>query len=85
MFASSVSGWLVLIGLAWLSHAGGQSLITYALAQLSASFSSVTLLLQPVLASLFAWVLLQERLDLWQVLGGGLVLIGIFLARKSAR
>ncbi|HSO72762.1 MAG TPA: DMT family transporter [Thermodesulfobacteriota bacterium] len=85
IFAASASGWLVLVGLAWLSHAGGQSLITYALAHLPASFSSVTLLLQPVLAGLFAWVLLHESLGPWQVLGGLLVLVGIFLARKSAR
>jgi drug/metabolite transporter (DMT)-like permease len=63
----------------------GQSLITYALAHLPASFSSVTLLLQPVLAALFAWILLHEGQGPWQVLGGLLVLVGIFLARRSAR
>ena len=85
MFPASTSGWLVLVGLAWVSHIGGQSLITYALAHLPASFSSVTLLLQPVLAALFAWVLLHEVLGPWQVLGGLLVLTGILLARKSSR
>jgi len=85
MFAASASGWLVLVGLAWISHIGGQSLITYALAHLPASFSSVTLLLQPVLAALFAWLLLQEGLGPWQVLGGLLVLAGIFLARRASR
>jgi len=85
MFAASASGWLVLVWLAWISHIGGQSLITYALAHLPASFSSVTLLLQPVLAALFAWVLLHEGLGPWQFLGGLLVLMGIFLARKAAR
>jgi drug/metabolite transporter (DMT)-like permease len=85
MFAVSASGWLVLTGLALVSHIAGQSLITYALAHLPASFSSVTLLLQPVLAALFAWVLLHEGLGPWQVLGGLLVLMGIFLARRSAR
>ena len=83
--AFSASGWLVLIGLALVSHIAGQGLITYALAHLPASFSSVTLLLQPVLAALFAWVLLHESLGPWQVLGGLLVLMGIFLARRSAR
>ena len=34
-----------------------------------------------VLATLFAWVLLHEGLGPWQVLGGLLVLMGIFLAR----
>ena len=85
MAASSASGWLVLIGLAGVSQVAGQGLITHALAHLPASFSSVTLLLQPVLAAFFAWILLREGLGLWQVLGGLLVLAGILLARISAR
>jgi drug/metabolite transporter (DMT)-like permease len=80
----SASGWLVLIGLALVSQVAGQGLITYALAHLPAAFSSVTLLLQPVFAALFAWVLLREGLGLWQAAGGLLVLIGIFLARRAS-
>lgn len=79
----SLSGWLVLGGLALISHVAGQGLITYALAHLPAAFSSVTLLLQPVLAALFAWVLLVEPIGPWQLGGGLLVLAGIFLARKT--
>jgi drug/metabolite transporter (DMT)-like permease len=78
----SASGWLVLIGLALLSQVAGQGLITYALAHLPAAFSSVTLLLQPVFAALLAWMLLAETLGTGQALGGLLVLLGIFLARK---
>jgi drug/metabolite transporter (DMT)-like permease len=80
----SASGWLVLIGLALVSHVAGQGLITYALAHLPAAFSSVTLLLQPVFAALLAWMLLAETLGTGQALGGLLVLLGIFLARKSS-
>ena len=83
-FPGSPWGWLVLLGLALISHVGGQGLITYALAHLPAAFSSVTLLLQPVFAALLAWVLLSEALSLGQALGGLLVLSGIFLARRSA-
>jgi drug/metabolite transporter (DMT)-like permease len=82
-FAFSLSGWLILAGLALVSHIAGQGLITYALAHLPAAFSSVTLLLQPVLAALFAWILLAERIGPCQLLGGLLVLAGIFLARRS--
>lgn len=83
-FPFSTSGWLVLIGLALVSQVAGQGLITYALAHLPAAFSSVTLLLQPVFAALFAWVLLREGLRIGQAAGGLLVLFGIFLARRSA-
>src|SRR5690606_3837806 len=62
----TIAGWAVLFGLSWLSQAAGQSLITYALAWLPVTFSSLTLLMQPVIASLLAWALLGEALTLWQ-------------------
>lgn len=76
-------GWLKLLGLAWISHAGGQGLIAYALAQLPAAFSAVGLLLQPVIAALFAWLLLSESLSALQCAGGAVVLIGIYLAHRG--
>jgi drug/metabolite transporter (DMT)-like permease len=75
-------GWLVLIALGLVSHLGGQTLITYALGHLSAAFSSLNLLLQPVIAALLAWVLLKERLTLGQWAGGIVVLCGIALAGR---
>ena len=80
-----IRGWLVLLGLALISHAGGQGLIAFALAHLPAAFSSVSLLVQPVLATVFAWLLLSEALSPIQALGGALVLAGIFLARQASR
>ncbi len=78
-------GWLVLLGLAWLIHIGGQGLIAYALAHLPAPFSSVTLLVQPVTAAIFAWILLREGLGPWQAIGGTIVLAGIFVSRQGSR
>ncbi|HTQ76731.1 MAG TPA: DMT family transporter [Burkholderiales bacterium] len=77
-------GWLKLLGLAWISHAGGQGLIALALAQLPAAFSSVGLLLQPVMAAALAWLLLGEPLAPLQVAGGAVVLAGIYLARRGS-
>ncbi len=85
LFATSLSGWAVLLGLGLFSHAGGQGLITFALAHLPASFSSVTLLLQPVLSAVFAWLLLNEALTPGQMLGGLVVLTGIFLAWRASQ
>jgi drug/metabolite transporter (DMT)-like permease len=48
----SMRGWWVLISLALLSHVAGQGLIAWALAHLSAAFSAVGLLVQPVAAAL---------------------------------
>ena len=77
-------GWLKLLGLAWISHSAGQGLIAYALAHLPAAFSSVSLLFQPVMAAVFAWLLLGEPLVALQIAGGVVVLVGIYLARRGS-
>ncbi|UEM02634.1 DMT family transporter [Skermanella rosea] len=85
LIAPSLYGWLVLAGLGVISHAGGQSLIAYALAHLPPAFSSVSLLLQPAAAGVFAWILLGEPLSAWQAAGAAIVLAGIFIARRGSR
>lgn len=85
LIATSVGGWAVLLGLALFSHAGGQSLIAYALAHLPAAFSSVSLLVQPAAAAVLAWVLLGEPLGPMQAVGAAIVLTGIMLARRGSR
>jgi drug/metabolite transporter (DMT)-like permease len=76
-------GWVILLGLSWISQVAGQSLITYALAWLPAAFSSLTLLIQPVAAAALAWIILAEPLGPAQGVGGALVLVGILLARRG--
>jgi len=83
LLPQSEAGWLKLLGLAWISHAAGQGLIAYALAQLPAAFSAVGLLLQPVMAAAFAWLLLAEPLSALQCGGGAVVLFGIYLAHRG--
>lgn len=84
LLPASATGWLVLAGLAVVCQFGGQSLITWAVAHLPASFSSVSLLLQPVAAAAFAWLLFGEALAAPQWLGAAAVLAGIWLARRGA-
>jgi drug/metabolite transporter (DMT)-like permease len=79
----TMAGWLILVGLAWVSQAAGQSLITFALAWLPPTLSSLTLLIQPVVASVLAWLLLKEPLTGAQMAGGAIVLTGIVLARRA--
>lgn len=85
MLPTTATGWLILLGLALVSHAAGQGMIAYALAHLPAAFSSVSLLFQPVMAALFAWLLLAEPLVPLQIAGGVVVLLGIYLARRGSR
>jgi drug/metabolite transporter (DMT)-like permease len=82
--AASASGWLVLLGLALISQVLGQGLIAYAFAHLPASLSSVSLLIQPVMAALFAWWLFGEAVGPMQFAGGAMVLAGIWLAKKAS-
>jgi drug/metabolite transporter (DMT)-like permease len=79
------AGWLKLIGIALFAQVIGQSLIAWAMAHLTATFSSVGLLLQPVMATLFAWILLGETVGPLQFAGGALVLLGIMLARQASQ
>ena len=72
------------VGLGWLVHAGGQGLIAFSLAWLPATFSSLTLLIQPVVAAVLAWAVLGGRLGGLQLIGGAIVIAGIMLAKRRA-
>ncbi len=77
----SAAGWLALIALAWVSHAGGQGLLSVALGRLPATFSSLVIFLEAVATAAFGWIILGERVTLTQGLGGALILGGIYVAR----
>ena len=75
--------WWPLFGLALIAQIGGQTVIAYASANLSASLLSVSLLIQPLTATIAAWVLFHESIGPLQMGGGLLVLWGIYLAKKG--
>ncbi len=58
---------------------GAYSLYNYGLQNISASQASVYVNLIPVFAVLLGWMILGERLTLFQGLGMGLVLLGVWL------
>ncbi len=82
-FPATLTGWAILCGLAWISQVAGQTFITYSLGWLPAAFSSLTLLIQPVIAAIIAWLLLGEALSPSQIAGGLIVLAGIGFARRG--
>jgi len=79
----SVGGFAAVMGLALISQVGGQGLLTVALGTLPATFSSLVIFLEAVAAAAFGWLILGERLGIVQMLGGLLILAGIFVARPS--
>jgi drug/metabolite transporter (DMT)-like permease len=78
-------GVAALIAMAWISHAGGQGLLSIALGRLPAVFSSLVIFLEAVAAAAFGWMILDERLTVIQVFGGALILAGIWMARPRER
>ena len=84
LLPAGAAGWLVLVGLAIITQILGQGLIAYAFAHLPASLSSVSLLIQPVVAALAAWAIFGEAVGSAQLIGGAIVLAGIWLARKGS-
>jgi drug/metabolite transporter (DMT)-like permease len=84
LLPSSGGGWGWLVLLAVVPHCLGQGLIVLSLASLPASFAAVTLLVQPVATAVWGWVFLDEALSVGQVSAGGLVIVGIVLARLGS-
>ena len=79
-----LAGWAVVVALGWIVHAGGQGLVAFSMAWLPATFSSLTLLIQPVVAAILASLFLGEPLTVVQAAGGSIVIAGIVLARRGA-
>jgi drug/metabolite transporter (DMT)-like permease len=79
----SPAGWLSVLGLALVPQILGQGLIAYAFAHVPASLASLVLLVQPLMAAIFAWALFGEAIGPIQFVGGTTVLAGIWLSKKS--
>ncbi len=62
-----------------ISTIGGFSIFTMALNRLQASVASITATSEIVFATISAYIILGERLDLWQILGAILVISGVVL------
>jgi drug/metabolite transporter (DMT)-like permease len=65
-----------------VSHLGGYLAINYALGHMRATSVSVSLLSQPVITALLSIPLLGESLSVQQIIGGALVLGGIYLVNR---
>jgi len=77
----SLGGAAALLALALISQVAGQGLLTVALGTLPATFSALVIFLEALAAAGFGWLLLGEALGLVQLLGGVLILVGIYTAR----
>ena len=84
MLPQSARGLAVLIVLAVVCQAGGQGLVAVALGTLPATFSALVIFIEAIAAAAFGWAILGEALGPVQMLGGVLILIGIWVARPRS-
>lgn len=85
MLPTAVVDWVWLIGLAVISQVLGQTAIAHALGRIPPAQAAVGLLIQPVSAAVFAWVLFGESMSGLQLLGGAVVLASITAVRLFER
>ncbi|MEH2047309.1 DMT family transporter [Nostoc sp.] len=79
----SWTGWFFIIFQALFCQVLGQGLLAYSLSRISSGVVAVTLLLEPVLASIFAWFIFSEQVGLFDWATFAVVLAGIYLAQSS--
>ena len=78
-----MSTWAAFLGLAVVSQIIGHTSYNWALKWFSANMIAISLLGEPILASLMAWRLFDEPLTTAKLLGGALILIGIYAAASA--
>lgn len=76
--------WIAFVGSGLICHLAGWLSINYALGFIPAAIVSPTLLIQPVLTSIISFFLLGEILRTEQIIGGLIVLCGIYLVNKKS-
>ncbi len=76
--------WWPLLGLAFICQIGGQGAIAYALAHLPSALSAVGLLIQPLTSAVAAWIIFNEVISPIQILGGLILILGIYLSKRGS-
>jgi drug/metabolite transporter (DMT)-like permease len=73
--------WLILLAI--IPQLIGHSTFNWALGYLSAAFVSITLLGEPIGSTILAYIILNEKPTILKLIGGALILIGIYFASRS--
>lgn len=78
---TGTGGWHAPLMLALVVQCLGQGLIISGLGRTPAAIAGVLILVQPVVAAGISWWLFDELLFPLQILGGGLILVGVFVSQ----
>jgi drug/metabolite transporter (DMT)-like permease len=76
-------GWVLLLWVVLMGTVLPYVLVLSGIKLLSASTSSVIGMLEPVFAGIFAWIWIGESWNVIQLIGGAIVIVGIYLADKT--
>jgi DME family drug/metabolite transporter len=78
-------GWLLVIYLALVPTALAYWMFQNGLQSVSATAASIVSMLDPLVAALLAWVLFGETLGASGIIGGGLLMLSIFMLSRDKR
>jgi DME family drug/metabolite transporter len=81
----SIRGWGILFFLGVAPTLGGFGLYTMSMRYIPATSANLVATLEPVLTAIWAYFFLSEMLNLSQILGGVLILVGVILLRTSEK
>lgn len=75
------TGWLVLIALGAIPTVAGYGFYNLSLSLLDASVANIVISTEPVFAMIFAYIFLQEIMTPIQLMGAGLLFLGLFILK----
>jgi len=80
---SNAKGWLVLIALGAIPTVAGYGFYNFSLTLLDASVANIVISAEPVFAMIFAYIFLHEIMTPIQLMGAGLLFLGLFVLKFS--
>jgi drug/metabolite transporter (DMT)-like permease len=83
IFPSSLQGWLAVIYLAVICQIIGSGILIYSVKRFSSGFTSVFLLIEPIITTILAWIFFAESLSPFNVITFFVILVGIYLAKSG--
>ncbi|PKR51717.1 DMT family transporter [Thalassospira marina] len=72
-----MGGWLALCGLAFLTHIGGQGMVSVCFKRVDEATGSIILLWQPFMSALLGALVLGEVLNPWHAVGAAFVMVAV--------
>ncbi|TCP29835.1 threonine/homoserine efflux transporter RhtA [Scopulibacillus darangshiensis] len=85
LFHYSAAEWMLFLLLAILPTLLGHSLLNWAVPWVGVSTISMSILVEPVGAAVLAYIILGETIHVPQMIGGSIILLGIYYYLKSRR